>query len=156
MKWSMTGVAIVVAAVWSVSVAAQSGATMAKGDTMQMKDTTYSGCIEAGSSDGSFSLTHLSGDDHVSKGKMKPAAVKNDGMAKNTMGEDHMSHDAMTPATFNLASLSIDLRKHLGHKVSVTGSLAHDKMDAMDKDMMSKPTATFTVTSLKMLAASCS
>lgn len=152
----MSGVAILVAAVWSVSVGAQSGATMAKGDTMQMKDTTYTGCIDAGSSDGSFTLTQLSGDDHAGKGKMKPGAMKNDGMAKDTMGGDHMSHDAMTPATFNLASPSIDLRKHLGHRVSVTGSLAHDKMDAMDTDTMSKATATFTVTSLKVLAASCS
>ena len=87
---------------------------------------------------------------------MKPGAMKNDNMAKDTMAKEHMGHDATTPTTLNVASSSIDLRKYLGHKVSVTGSLAHEKMDAMDKDTMSKATSTFTVTSLKMVTASCS
>ena len=46
MKWSMSGVAILVAAVCSVAVAAQSGETKVKGDTMsqmEMKNTTYTG-----------------------------------------------------------------------------------------------------------------
>jgi hypothetical protein len=165
MKSSMSGVAILVAAVCSVAVAAQSGATMAKGDAMskmEMKDTTYTGCIEAGSTDGSFTLTHLSGDDHMAKEMTKSGAMKNDSIAKDTketkdtIAKEHMGHDAMTPTTLNLASSSIDLRKHLSHKVSVTGSLAHEKMDAMEKDTMSKPISTFNVKSLKMVAASCS
>ena len=164
MKWNLSGIAILVAAVCSVAVAAQSGATMVKGDTMskmEMKDTTYTGCIEAGSTDGSFTLTHLSSDERMGKEMMKPGAMKNDGMAKDNMAKDpmtkeHMGLDAMTPTTVNLASVSIDLRKHLGNKVSVTGSLAYEKMDAMGKGTMSKATSTFTIKSLKMVAASCS
>ena len=163
MKWSMSGVAILVAAVCSVAVAAQSGETKVKGDTMsqmEMKDTTYTGCIEAGSSSDRFTLTHLSGDGLMGK-EMKPAAMKNgsmakDQMAKDTMANEQMDHDVMTPTTLRLASSSIDLRKYLGHKVSVTGSLAHEKVDAMGKGTMSKATSTFTVKSLKMVAASCS
>lgn len=168
MKWSMSGVAILVAAVCSVAVAAQSGETKVKGDTMsqmEMKDTTYTGCIEAGSSSDRFTLTHLSGDGLMGK-EMKPAAMKNgsmakdqmakDTMAKDTMANEQMDHDVMTPTTLRLASSSIDLRKYLGHKVSVTGSLAHEKVDAMGKGTMSKATSTFTVKSLKMVAASCS
>lgn len=168
MKWSMSGVAILVAAVCSVAVAAQSGETKVKGDTMsqmEMKNTTYTGCIEAGSSSDRFTLTHLSGDGLRGK-EMKPAAMKNgsmakdqmakDTMAKDTMANERMDHDVMTPTTLRLASSSIDLRKYLGHKVSVTGSLAHEKVDAMGKGTMSKATSTFTVTSVKMVAASCS
>ena len=168
MKWSMSGVAILVAAVCSVAVAAQSGETKVKGDTMsqmEMKDTTYTGCIEAGSSSDRFTLTHLSGDGLMGK-EMKPAAMKNgsmakdqmakDTMAKDTMANEQMDHDVMTPTTLRLASSSIDLRKYLGHKVSVTGSLAHEKVDAMGKGTMSEATSTFTVKSLKMVAASCS
>jgi hypothetical protein len=155
MKSSLSGVAILLVAVCSVAGAAQSGATMAKGDTMgkmEMKDTTYTGCIEAGSADGSFTLTPLSGDDHMGKEMMKSGTMKNDSMAKDNMAkdtkaEDHMGHDAMTPTTLNVASSSIDLQKYLGHKVSVTGSLVDEKMDA---------TSTFTVKSLKMVAGSCS
>jgi hypothetical protein len=87
---------------------------------------------------------------------MKNDNMAKDGMAKDTMAKEHMGHDATTPTTLSVASSSIDLRKYLGHKVSVTGSLAHEKMDAMDKDSMSKATSTFTVKSLKMVAASCS
>ena len=39
------------------------------------------------------------------------------------------------------------------HKVSITGSLAHDKMDARETRTMGQSTSTFTVKSLKMIAA---
>src|SRR5882672_9774553 len=148
MKSSKSGIAILLTAVCSVAVAAQSGRTMAKGDTMrkmEVKDTTYTGCIEAGNSDGSFTLAHLSGDDHMGKEVMKSGAMKKERMANDTVAKDPMGHDAMTPTTLNLTSSSIDLRAHLDHKVAVTGSLAHEKMDAMEKDTMSTPDATFTV-----------
>ena len=50
MKWSMSRVAILVAAVSSVAVGAQSCGSMAKGDKMdktEMMDANYTGCIEA-------------------------------------------------------------------------------------------------------------
>ena len=63
---------------------------------------------------------------------------------------------AMAPATLSLTGSSVDLSTHVGHKVSVTGSLAHEKMGAMDKGTMGQGTSAFTVKSLKMVAATCS
>src|SRR5258708_1700515 len=147
MKSMMWSVALLVAAVVPVAVGAQSG-TMAKGhkmDKMEMKDATYTGCIAAGTAAGTFMLTHVV-DDH---------------MGKDAMKKDTMAKDTMAATTMALKSASVDLGKHLGHKVSVTGTAAHGKMDAMGKDTMAKDAMAkdgpgFTVKSLKMVAASCS
>jgi hypothetical protein len=154
MKWSMSSVAILIAAVSSVALGAQSGGTMTKGDNMdkmEMMAANYTGCIEAGSAAGTFMLTHVATADHMGKDMMKK-----DAMAKDTMAKDGMSHESMTPTTLTLTGSSVDLSKHLGHKVSITGSLAHEKMDSMEKGTMGKSTSTFTVKSLKMIAATCS
>src|ERR1700732_3880952 len=115
MKWMMSSVGALVAGVLSVSVLAQSDGTAANGgkmDKMAMKDTTYTGCVEAGGAPGTFTLTHLAADDRMGKDPMK----------KDTMTKDSVSKDAMAPSTWALSSSSVDLNKHLGHKVSVTGS----------------------------------
>ena len=151
MKWMMWTVAVLVAVV-PVAAGAQSG-TMAKGDKMdkmEMKDATYTGCIEAGTAAGMFMLTHAAAD------QMGKDAMTKDAMKKDTMAKDTMSKDAMAPMTLTLASSSVNLSKHLGHKVSVIGSSAHGKNDAMEKDTMGKSASTFTIKSLKMVAASCS
>jgi pentapeptide MXKDX repeat protein len=153
LKLMMSSGGALIAAMLSVTVTAQSGATSANGgkmDKMAMKDTTYTGCVEAGSAPSSFMLTHLAADDHMGKD-----AMKQDTMKKDTMTKDSMSRDAMAPSTWALASSSVDLSKHLGHTVTVTGSPAQGKMDGMGKDAMGKGVPTFTVTSLKMVAASC-
>src|SRR5258706_2202377 len=157
MKWMMWSVALLVAAVLPVAVGAQAG-TMAKGDKMdkmEMKDATYTGCIAAGTTAGSFMLTHVA-DDHMGKDAMKKDAMKNDAMKKDTM-----ANDTMAATTMALMSASVDLGKHLGHRVSVTGTAAQGKMDAMGKDTMAKDAMAkdgpaFTVKSLKMVAVSCS
>jgi len=77
MKWMMSSVAMLIAVVLSGRAIAQSGGTMARGDKMdkmdkmEMKDTTHTGCIEAGSAPGTFMLTHLAADDHMGKDRMK-------------------------------------------------------------------------------------
>jgi pentapeptide MXKDX repeat protein len=155
----MSSVAILVAAVSSVALAAQSGGTMAKGDKMdkmEMMDANYTGCIEAGSAAGTFMLTHVATADHMGKDMMKKDAMAKDNMAKDAMAKDGMSHESMVPTTLTLTGSSVDLSKHLGHKVSITGSLAHEKMDSMEKGTMGTSTSTFTVKSLKMVAATCS
>ena len=119
----------------SVAVSAQSGGTMAKGEKMgkmAMKDATHTGCVEAGSAPGTFTLTHLAADDHMGKNAMKKDTM----MSKQSM-------TGMAPTTLSLTSSSVDLSKHVGHRVSVTGS--HDEA-----------TSPFAVKSLKMVAASCS
>jgi hypothetical protein len=82
----------------------------------------------------------------VVDGEPAELPVKMDKMAM----KDSMSRDAMAPSTWALARSAVDLSKHLGHKVTVTGSPAQGKMDAMGKGVPA-----FTVTSLKMVAASC-
>jgi len=166
MKWMMCSVAMLVAIVLPVVAGAQSGTT-AKGDkmdNMEMKDAAYTGCIEVGSTAGTFTLTHVA-DDHMAKDAMKKDTMKKDTMKSDTMGKDTMKNDTMgkdtMATTLTLTSASVDLSKHLGHKVSVTGSAAHGKMDAMGKDTMAKDgmakdASAFTVKSLKMVAASCS
>ncbi len=161
MKWSTSIVAILVA-VSSMTVGAQSGGTMAKGDKMdkmEMMDANYTGCIEAGRAAGTFMLTHVATADHVGKDMMKKDAMAHDTkvtMTKDAMAKDGMSHGAMAPTSLTLTGSSVDLRKHVGHKVSLTGSLPHEKMDAMEKGTMGKSTSPFTVKSLKMIAATCS
>lgn len=142
MKRMMWIVAMLVAVVLPVAAGAQAG-TMAKGDKMdkmEMKDATYTGCIEAGTTADMFRLTHVAADT----------------MGKDAMAKDTMTQDAMAPTSLMLASSSVDLKKHLGHKVSITGSAAHGKIDAMAKDAMAKDVSAFTVKSLKMVSASCS
>ena len=159
MKWTMSSVAILVAAVSSVAVGAQSGGMMAKGDKMdkrEMVNTNYTGCIEAGSAAGTFMLTHVATAEHMGKDMMKKDAMAKDTMAKDAMAKDGRSHESMVPTTLTLTGSSVDLSKHQGHKVSITGSLAHEKMDAMEKGTMGKSTSMFTVKSLKMIAATCS
>jgi pentapeptide MXKDX repeat protein len=158
MKRIMASVAVLVA-VLSVGGAAQSNGTMGKGDKMtemDMKDATYTGCVEAGSEPGSFTLTHLAAEDHMGNAAMKKEAMGKDMMKKDTMVKDTISNDAMAPMALSVTGSSVDLGKHLGHTVSVTGSPAHGKMDSMGKDIMGKGASAFTVKSLKMVAASCS
>ena len=148
MKMIISSVAMLVAAVLSVAASAQSGGTMARGGKMDQmaKDQVYTGCVEAGTPGATFMLTHIAAD-HMGK----------DAVQKDTMAKDNVSKDAMAPTTLTLVSTSVDLSKHLGHKVSITGSpAAHGKTDAMKKDAMAKEASAFTVKSLKMVAASCS
>ena len=98
---------------------------------------------------------------HVAADAMGKKAMMKDTMKKDTMAKDTMSKEAMAPTALTLSSSLVDLSKHMGHKVSITGSAAHGKMDAMGKDTMAKDAmmkdaSAFTVKSLKMVAASCS
>jgi hypothetical protein len=109
---------------------------MDKMEKMDAKTRTYTGCLAAGAEAGTFTLTHASADDHMGKDAMKNDAMKNDAM----------KNDALA-----VSSRNVDLGKHVGHKVTVTGSRGADKMDGNGKSM-----SAFTVTSLKMVSASCS
>jgi hypothetical protein len=121
---------------------------MEKMDHMAM-EKTYSGCVESGQM-GSYTLTHSMIAD--AKKSMKPAAgaMKKDDhmMTTNPMKKDDaMTHDAMTPAALALsAAPGVDLSKHVGHKVTVTGTDG-DSVDGM---------ATFNVNSVNLVGASCS
>jgi pentapeptide MXKDX repeat protein len=154
MKWMISS-AVIVAVALSVGVRAQSGGAMAKDGKMDKMETptkTYTGCLAAGAETGTFTLTHVMADDHMGKDAMKKDAMKSDTMSKDAMKKDSMSKDNMAHDTsMTISSKSVDLSKHIGHKVTVTGSSGPDKMDAMGKNM-----SAFTVKSLKMVSASCS
>ena len=152
MKWMISS-AVIVAVALSVGVGAQSGGAMAKDEQMgKMETKTYTGCVAAGADTGTFTLTHvMAADDHMGKDAMKKDTMKKDTMSKDamkkdSMGKDNMAHDTMASTTMTVSSTSVDLAKHIGHKVTVTGS-----SDAMGKNM-----SAFTVKSLKMVSASCS
>ena len=92
-----------------------------------------------------------------------------------TLEETKDTKDAATPATdatprltVTLAGTDVDLSKHVGHRVSVTGSYANAEAatgtagaekpvpaPAASADGDTKPPKTFTVKSLKMVASSC-
>ena len=118
------------------------------------KDKTYTGCIAAGDVAGSYTLTHVTAEMAMGHGEMKK-----DPMGKDTMGKDAKAH------SMAIASTSIDLSKHVGHKVAVTGpdngmGMAMGKGDTMGKDKMNKDNmgkgmTAWSVTSLKMVAATC-
>ncbi|SRR6266487_2206806 len=120
MKW-MWSVALMVVVVLPVAA----GAQKAKGDKKR-KDSTYTGCIEAGSAAGTVVLTHVAADQTGKDVGRKAAKGK-----KNRP----------VPTTMDLTSTVLDLGEHVGHKVSVTGSVVDGK---------------FTVKSLTMVAGSCS
>ena len=128
-----------------LAIATAAGAQDGKMDKMKAKDamrpaTTYTGCIER-SADGVFTLAHA-----MAGGRSMKKPMAKDSMAKDSMEKDSMMKDAMAPALALSSSASVDLAKHVGHQVTVKGTVG-DTMGGM---------ATFTVTSVKTIAASCS
>ena len=122
----------------SAAASAQDRKMDDKMDKMK-SETSYTGCIER-SPDGAFTLGHA----------MASSATTKKSMGKDSMAKDSMAHDSMMKdpmaSTLGLASTSVDLAKHVGHKVIVKG-VAGDTMGGM---------ATFTVKSIKMVGSSCS
>jgi hypothetical protein len=100
-------------------------------------DSTYTGCLRAGSAPGSFILKNA---EPMTEKSMDQMAKTNDGMG-----------DRMMPATLSLTGTSVDFKKHVGQKVTVVGSSAPAMKDAMGKEQFA-----FTVKTLKTTAKSCS
>jgi hypothetical protein len=140
-RWTRASGAILIAAAWSAVVAAQPRAMAADVRQMDMKDVTYTGCLEAGSALGTFNLTHLT----------TPAHLR-----LETMTHDTARKAAIAPATLSVRSSSIDLSAHLGHEVSVTGTVRHEFMAAPKPEAPAGGAPSFTVRSLKLVAAACS
>jgi pentapeptide MXKDX repeat protein len=148
MKNVMCGGFVVVVLALSNVAGAQGHKMDDKMDGMKSQ-TTYTGCIER-SSDGAFTLGHAMASSATTKKSMAKDSMAKDSMAKDAMAKDSTTHDsmmndAMAP-TLGLASTSVDLAKHVGHKVTVKG-VAGDTMGGL---------ATFNVKSIKMVGSSCS
>src|SRR5580765_2493481 len=145
MKWTWS-TAVVVAAVSAV-VSAQPGTEMNEPRMGNEMNVTYSGCVEAVNHGGSFLLTHV-GDDHQTGSAIKrmPTMMNHDAMMKT----DSEMAKKDEPSAVVLTGRS-DLKKHVGQKVTVTGSLSHDMSETM-----SNSRDTLAVASLKIVAKSCS
>lgn len=141
-NWMTSALAIVAVATMSHVAVAQDKMAKPMG-----KEKTYTGCIATGDMAGTYTLTN----------PVAEMAMGGDAMKKDTVGKDSMAKPAMAkPMT--IESKTIDLAKHVGHKVSVTGpdsAMAMGKPDAMSKDSMGKGMPAWSVTSLKMVAATC-
>ena len=154
-NWILT--AAVVAMSVTAAVDAQSAKAMgkpSKGDTMS---TTYTGCVESVNHGSAFLLTKVDGggsmhDDkamkHHDDRAMKSDAAKTMQHEQTPMADEKMG--AMAGKSFALAG-STDLSKHVGQKVSVTGSLSDGSIGTMRQDL-----STLTVKTLKVVAKSCS
>ena len=130
MKWMMSSA---VALAISAAVSAQSS-DMKQSKMNDAMHTTYTGCVMAINHGGTFLLTHFDNAPHDMHAEM----------------HDEMRDDQMTMAAFVLTGRS-DLKKHVGHKVTVTGSVSH-AMPATMPDGRD----TLAISSLKMVAKSCS
>jgi len=135
---------------------AQSNGVMRDGKSMNHEmdamKTTYIGCVVSVNHDAQFVLTEV-----MAEGAKKPAMKKQDAkmaeMKHDDMKHDEMKHDdmkgseeMMAPATLALKAGSVDLRRHVGHKVSVTGT-------RLESDGSMTPT--FAIESLKVVGKSC-
>ncbi len=95
-KWTKPAITILALAAMSHLTSAQSG-----GDRMAKpmeKVKTYTGCIEAGASAGTFNLTHAMADMGMGKDAMGKDAMKKGPMTKDAMGKE-----AMTPASIAIS-----------------------------------------------------
>jgi hypothetical protein len=155
-NWILSTAAVAMSV--TAAVGAQSAKTMgkpSKGDTMSM---TYTGCVESVNHGGAFLLTRVDdmgaesmhGDmamKHHDDMKMKGDAAKTMQHEQTPMAEQKMDATSRSFALVGAANLS----KHVGHRVSVTGSLSDDSMGTMRQDV-----STLTVKTLKVIAKSCS
>jgi len=112
---------------------------------MDKKSQSMTGCVQAGSAPGTYMLTN----------------------AQPAMGDkaatDTMSAAKADTGPITLSASDVDLAPHVGHKVTVTGSMMgkmkHDEMSKDDKAASGQMAAggpSMKVKSLTMVAASCS
>jgi hypothetical protein len=118
----------------------ESVAPLQKGSPTDPKSVTLTGCVAQGTPAGTYTLTTT------------PPAEATD-------------KDAKKPIMLTLTGTEVDLSPHVGHQVSVTGlhgvpaaigtTGTKPAPEGAVKEDDKKPTGTFTVKSLKMVAASC-
>jgi hypothetical protein len=111
--------------VWAVVCAAAVAAGSAAAQTKNDEGTkTYTGCVEPGQQAGSYVLTHVTTADTAAAG----AETK----------------QSQAPDAIDLASASVKIGPHSGHKVTVTG-----------KTMQHESQTMLMVDSLKMVSRTC-
>lgn len=162
-NWVLTTVAVAMSV---AAVSAQSAKAMhqsSKGGTMNM---TYTGCVESVNHGAAFLLTKVDSEAVESMHGDKTMkhhddmAMKHDDMEMKRDAAKPMQHeqtamadekmDGMSSKSFTLAGFA-NLGKHVGQKVSVTGSLSDGSMGTMRQDL-----STLTIKTLKVIGKSCS
>jgi len=124
--------------IWSVGLMAAASAVLNAQDARppkmaDMTKATFTGCLVDVNAGGEFVLTHVEEDHHMPM----PAPDK-------SPADQTMSH------VVTLTGRS-GLKKHVGKKVMVTGTLSHGMSDSMPNRR-----DTLALTSLKVVAQSCS
>ena len=153
-NWMMTTAVLAMSV--TAAIAAQSAPAMSKAAKREAMRTTYTGCVESVNAGGAFVLTNINrvgGAPMHGDMAMKHQETMAEGA--NTMPHEHghMTEggmDGTASQSFALAG-SVNFSKHVGHKVSVTGSLSAVSTEAIPQG---KPT--FTVKALKVIGKSCS
>ena len=125
----------------TAAVSAQSANVAGKPSTADAMNITYTGCVESVNHGAAFLLTDVG---HMG---MKGDAAKTMQREPTPMAEQKVN--AMPSKSFALAGA--DLSKHVGQKVSITGSLSDGSMGTVRQDV-----STLTVKTLKVIAKSCS
>ena len=154
-----TAAMLLAAAALSAQDAAQTPA--AKADKMDKKSVSFTGCVQAGSTAGIYQLTNA-----------MPAMAGKTG--SGAMERGNMDHQM---STLMLTGTDVDLAPHVGHKVTVTGTMSghmkgkmggDDKVDDKMKDDKDDKTksekmgmdhsaqGSFNVKSVTMVSSTCS
>ncbi|HEU4618554.1 MAG TPA: hypothetical protein VFV10_10955 [Gammaproteobacteria bacterium] len=109
---------------WLAMACAAALAAGSAGAQDNQGEQTFTGCVEAGKAAGSYVLTHV--------------------MAGDAAAAGSEAKDAKAPASLDLASASVKIAPHNGHKVTVSGkTMQHEKMTMLMVD------------SLKMVSKTC-
>src|SRR5690606_38243797 len=141
-NWTKPAITILTLAALGHVTSAQSGGDRMAGPMSKSK--TYVGCVVAGASAGTFTLTQDAADMGMDK----------DAMGDSAMGKD-MGKEAMTVTKLAISSKTIDLSRHVGHTVSVTGDDRATSMGMAKEGEMGKGTPAVSITSIKTIAESC-
>jgi hypothetical protein len=138
-----------------------------KGKATGAMESTYTGCVESVNHGAAFVLTHITDGrmDATHDMPMKSNTPKNGGMPME--GDTSMSHDSMTPKADGAGAMDpaamrgapstvllngrSDFAKHVGEKVSVSGTLSKASPGSMRDDLDA-----LSVASLKVVAKACS
>jgi hypothetical protein len=151
MKYRALNVALLAACV-SVGLHAQSSNPMHDDDMMpKATNVTYIGCVEPGTMAHAFVLTHIT-TGHGGK------AMKNSGrgMSGSAISDGHNGAVMMPPpSAVSLKVAPVDVSGHVGHTVSVAGSLSEDTMDSAAQGDSMNHMPVLTVKTVEMVAASC-
>lgn len=147
MKRIFTGTCL--AAVFSVACSAyaqQPPPPTAPADAMAAKTTKLSGCLKAGADAGTFELATSKKDKMATSDQAAAAApTSSQAPTQDAMAKVNTKNVKLVPAT------GVALAAHLDHQVEVSGSWQQAASAAPD----ASGAKTFSVTSVKMIAPSC-